>query len=115
MKIQFMTHVDVAKDLLKILLLEDNVSDAEDIMRQLQSNDKFNCEFRLATGKGAYLQALEEFCPSIVLFDHSLPQFDSKEALAIARERFPDIPFIMVTGTISEEYAIDMIKTGVDD
>ena len=47
--------------------------------------------------------------------DHSLPQFDSKEALEIARERFPDIPFIMVTGSISEEYAIDMIKTGVDD
>jgi two-component system sensor histidine kinase NreB len=103
------------KDLLKILLLEDNAHDAEDIMRRLQTNEKFNCEFRLATGKDAYLQALEEFCPSIVLFDHSLPQFDSKEALAIARQRFQDIPFIMVTGTISEEYAIDMIKTGVDD
>ena len=103
------------KDLLKILLLEDCANDAEDIMRRLQSNEKFNCEFKLATGKSAYLQALEEFHPSIVLSDHSLPQFDSKEALAIARQRFPDIPFIMVTGTISEEYAIDMIKTGADD
>ena len=103
------------KDLLKILLLEDNVYDAEEIMRRLQSNEIFNCEFRLATGKAEYLQALEEFCPAIVLSDHSLPQFDSKEALAIARQRFPDIPFIMVTGTISDEYAIDMIKTGADD
>ena len=103
------------KDLLKILLLEDCPNDAEDIMHRLQSNEKFNCEFRLATGKGAFLQALEEFHPSIVLSDHSLPQFDSKEALAIARQRFPDIPFIMVTGTISEEYAIDMIKSGADD
>jgi len=110
-----MSSENAVKDLLKILLLEDSANDAKDIMRRLESNEKFNCEFRLATGKGAYLRALEEFCPSIVLFDHSLPQFDSKEALAIARQRFPDIPFIMVTGTISEEYAIDMIKTGVDD
>lgn len=100
---------------MKILLLEDSAYDAEEIMRRLQLNDKFNCEFRLAAGKGAYVEALDDFCPEIVLSDHSLPQFDSKEALAIARQRFPDIPFIMVTGTISEEYAIDMIKAGVDD
>jgi two-component system sensor histidine kinase UhpB len=99
----------------KILLLEDSAYDAEEIMRRLQLNEKFDCEFRLAAGKDAYLKALEEFCPEIVLSDHSLPQFDSKEALTIARRRFPDIPFIMVTGTISEEYAIDMIKAGVDD
>jgi PAS domain S-box-containing protein len=103
------------KDLLKILLLEDCAYDAEDIMRRLQENEQFTCVFKLATDKGAYLRALEEFCPSIVLSDHSLPQFDSKEALVIARRQFPDIPFIMVTGTISEEYAIDMIKAGVDD
>jgi two-component system sensor histidine kinase UhpB len=100
---------------LKILLLEDSKSDAEEIMRRLKLNEKFNCEFRLAAGKDAYLKALDDFIPEIVLSDHSLPQFDSKEALEIARERFPDIPFIMVTGTISEEYAIDMIKAGVDD
>src|ERR1700722_9844830 len=94
----------------KILLLEDSAYDAEEIMRRLQLNEKFNCEFRLAAGKDAYLKALDDFCPEIVLSDHSLPQFDSKEALTIARQRFPDIPFIMVTGTISEEYAIDMIK-----
>jgi two-component system, NarL family, sensor histidine kinase UhpB len=115
MKNHFIAWEDPMKDLFKILLLEDNAHDAEDIMRRLQTNEKFDCEFRLATGKDAYLQALEEFSPSIVLFDHSLPQFDSKEALAIARGRFPDIPFIMVTGSISEEYAINMIKTGVDD
>jgi len=43
------------KDLLKILLLEDSAADAEDITRRLQSNEKFDCEFRLATGKDTYL------------------------------------------------------------
>lgn len=103
------------KDRLKILLLEDSAYDAEDIIRRLQLSEKLNCEFRVAAGKGAYLEALAEFRPEIILSDHSLPQFDSKEALAVARERFPDVPFIMVTGTVSEEYAIDMIKAGADD
>jgi PAS domain S-box-containing protein len=115
MKNQRVALEDAMKDQLKILLLEDSIYDAEEIMRRLQLNEKFNCEFRLATGKDAYIKALEEFSPEIILSDHSLPQFDSKEALSIARQRFPDIPFIMVTGTISDEFAIEMIKTGADD
>ena len=100
---------------LKILILDDSPYDAEEIVRRLEMDAKFDCGFRLATDKATYLQALGEFCPTVILSDHSLPQFDSREALDIARERFPDIPFIMVTGTISEEFAIDMIKAGVDD
>ncbi len=102
-------------EVLKILILEDSPYDAEEIMQRLELSAKFDCGFRLATDKPTYLEALSEFCPSVILSDHSLPQFDSKEALTIARELFPDIPFIMVTGTISEEFAIDMIKAGVDD
>ena len=100
---------------LKILILEDSPYDAEEIMRRLELSAKFECGFRLATDKASYLQALDEFCPTVILSDHSLPQFDSKEALTLARQHFPDIPFIMVTGTISEEFAIDMLKAGVDD
>jgi two-component system sensor histidine kinase UhpB len=100
---------------LKILILEDSPYDAEEVMRRLELSAKFVCGFRLATDKATYLQALDEFCPSVILSDHSLPQFDSKEALIIARGRYPEIPFIMVTGTISEEFAIDMIKAGADD
>src|SRR5258708_1643317 len=103
------------KELLKILILEDDTDDAEEIMRRLLLNEKFNCEFRLTIDKDAYLLALDEFYPSIILSDYSLPQFNSKEAFIIARQRFPGIPFIMVTGTISEEFAVDMIKMGVDD
>jgi two-component system sensor histidine kinase UhpB len=100
---------------LKILILEDSPHDAAEIMRRLEMSAKFDCGFRLAVDKATYLKALGEFYPSVILSDHCLPQFDSKEALNIARELFPDIPFIMVTGTISEEFAIEMIKAGVDD
>jgi CheY-like chemotaxis protein len=80
------------KDPLKILILEDSSYDAEEIMRRLELSAKFDCGFRLATDKTTYLQALDEFYPSVILSDHSLPQFDSKEALTLARQRFPDDP-----------------------
>ncbi|MCW3119383.1 MAG: histidine kinase [Chitinophagaceae bacterium] len=102
------------KELLKILILEDSFADSE-IIQHLLRKEQLNCEFRLAIDKGTYLEALDQFHPDIVLSDHSLPHFNSAEALTLARGRFPGIPFIMVTGTVSEEYAANMIKMGVDD
>ncbi len=101
-------------DILKILILEDSPADAEMVQRQL-IKDKLHCEFRLAIDKKTYLQALEEFKPDLILSDHSLPQFSSGDALVTARNYFPDIPFIMVTGTVSEEFAADIMKMGADD
>lgn len=100
---------------LKILLLEDSVEDADEIMYRLRLNEQLDCTFSLATNKSTYLRALDEFDPSIILSDHSLPQFDAKDAFLIARQRFPNIPFIMVTGAISDEFAIEMLKMGADD
>lgn len=99
---------------LKILLLEDSITDAEMVQRVL-TKSKLNCEFRLATDKKSFLHSLEEFSPDIVLSDHSLPQFSSHEALDITRQRLPQSPFILVTGTASEEYAAGIIKQGADD
>ena len=99
---------------LKILLLEYNSSDAE-IIKRLLVKEKMNCEFRLAMNKKDFLQALEEFSPEVILSDNSMPQFNSTEALQITRRRFQHIPFILVTGTVSEEYATNMIKQGADD
>jgi PAS domain S-box-containing protein len=99
---------------IKILILEDSAPDA-DIIRRFLAKKNLNCEFNLAIDKETYLLALDQFHPDIILSDHSLPQFNSAEALAIARQRFPGIPFIMVTGTVSEEFAADIIKSGADD
>lgn len=102
------------KAALKILLLEDSNTDAELVKRQL-AKEKINCIFYLAADKKDYIDALENFVPDIILSDHSLPQFNSVAALELARQYFPFIPFIMVTGTVSEEFAAEIIKKGADD
>ncbi len=102
------------KTALKILLLEDSKTDAEMVQRLLKK-EKMQCIFYLATDKEDYIAALESFEPDIILSDHSLPQFNSAAALEIARHYFPFIPFIMVTGTVSEEFAAEIIKKGADD
>jgi PAS domain S-box-containing protein len=99
---------------LRILLLEDNPLDAEMIQRLLkQENFLFDC--RHVVNKKQFVLGLDEFLPDLIISDHSLPQFNSVLALEMAREKFPDIPFIMVTGTVSEEFAASIIKQGADD
>ena len=62
-----------------------------------------------------FLNALREFQPDIILSDHSLPAFNSLEALKITREEGVLSPFILVTATVSEEYAVSVIKEGASD
>jgi PAS domain S-box-containing protein len=99
---------------LKILMLEDNTAEAE-IVQRLIVKEKPYSEIKLALNKESYLLLLDQFHPDIILSDHSLPQFNSVDALALARKHYPDIPFILVTGAVSEEFAADIIKSGADD
>lgn len=99
---------------LKILLLEDSRLDAE-IIERLLVKEISHCEFKLAMNKKAFLGALDEFIPDVILSDNSLPRFNATEALAIVRDRSWDVPFILITGTVSEEYAAGIIKQGADD
>ncbi|HLA59533.1 MAG TPA: PAS domain S-box protein [Puia sp.] len=99
---------------IRILFLDDNDNDAE-IIQDLLSKAKLNYESRQTINKDSYQAALEEFHPDIILSDHALPQFDSVEALAMARQRYPSIPFIVVTGTVSEEFAAGILRSGADD
>lgn len=99
---------------IKILHLEDSASDAELVSRFL-NRAGLACDLRLATDKVSFEQALKDFDPDIVLSDHTLPQFNSMNALEIVKERSPDIPFILVTGTVSEEFAVECIQNGVSD
>src|SRR5437868_8451303 len=99
---------------IKILFLEDSDTDAE-IISDLLSKSKLNYESRHTISKKTYQAALNEFEPDVILSDHALPQFNSVEALTMARKRYPGIPFIIVTGTVSEEFAVDIMKSGADD
>lgn len=99
---------------LKILHLEDLASDANLVDRALKKGDLV-FEKLLVTKKTDYQNALEEFAPDIVLSDHSLPSFNSIEALKLLKESGIDAPFILVTATVSEEFAVTVIQQGGDD
>jgi len=99
---------------LKILHLEDLAADAEMVDRVLRKS-KLRFEKKVVIDKPDFLKALREFQPDIILSDHSLPAFNSLEALKITREEGSLSPFILVTATVSEEYAVSVIKEGASD
>ncbi|HVW15577.1 MAG TPA: PAS domain S-box protein [Mucilaginibacter sp.] len=99
---------------LKILHIEDVQSDAELVERTLR---KAGIEFEklIVDTRAEYLKALEEFNPDVILSDHSLPAFNSLEALRILKQSGRDIPFILITATVSEEFAVSVMKDGASD
>jgi len=99
---------------IKILMLEDNKFDAELIKEKLISH-KFDFVSELVETEKDFISAIHNFKPDLILSDYSLPQFTGFEALEIAKKLVPDIPFIMVTGSLSEELAADSIKRGAWD
>jgi signal transduction histidine kinase len=99
---------------LRILMLEDIVEEAGLIERVLKKAKLPFVSIRV-DGPDEFVGALESFNPDVVLSDHALPQFNSIEALKLCRTRGLMIPFILVTGTVSEEFAVNCLKQGVDD
>jgi len=99
---------------LKILLLEDSTEDAELVKRLLRKHNP-GYQFMLTMNEKAFVQGLDTFAPDIILSDNSLPQFNALAALTMVRQRSLYIPFILVTGTVSDEYAANIIKSGADD
>jgi signal transduction histidine kinase len=99
---------------LKILVLDDDVEDVELIAWELQKGG-VNFQIKHVSTKEAFITALKEYNADIILSDHYLPQFDSSEALQLCYANKVDIPFILVSGAVSENFANDTIKEGVDD
>lgn len=102
------------KEQLKVLLLEDSETDAEIVMRLLRKSNPL-CEFRIVMSAKDYKNALNEFRPDLILSDNSMPQFSAKEALELKQQSNLQIPFIMVSGSATEEFAAGIIKLGADD
>jgi PAS domain S-box-containing protein len=106
------------KEGLKIVLIEDSKHDVSLIQRVL-TKEGLKVSINVVQGKDDFLQALMEFNPDVVLSDHSLPQFNSIEAYQVFSHFCKDhnmmIPFILVTGMVSEEFAVQCIKDGMDD
>ena len=99
---------------MRVLLAEDVPSDAELELRELKRAG-LRVRHHLADTEQSFERALREFVPDIILSDFSMPGFDGMAALAMARELTPETPFIFVSGTIGEEYAIRALKSGATD
>jgi PAS domain S-box-containing protein len=99
---------------IRILMLEDDANDAILIERELVRG-KFNFSSKLVNNRDDYLTALREFTPDVILSDHRLNGFDGSAALALARTHCPDVPFITVSGVLSDESAAGTMQTGCTD
>jgi len=99
---------------LRILILEDIPADAELVVREL-SKAKINFLSKYVDTREAFIKELKDFTPDIILSDYQMPNFTGMEALKLAQELTPDIPVIIVTGSMNEETAVDCMKAGAVD
>jgi PAS domain S-box-containing protein len=98
---------------LRVLILEDRPADAELTARELRQTG-FEVDWQRVDTEADYLAHLDP-PPDIVLADYSLPQWDAPRALRALQERGLDIPFIMISGTVGEDVAVECIKQGAAD
>ena len=104
----------LTKKEIRILILEDNPSDAELVLLELRKGNLAFTSKQVDT-KETFLKELSEFTPDLVLSDYSLPSFDGLSALKIVKESYTELPFIFVTGSLGEERAIETLKSGATD
>jgi DNA-binding response OmpR family regulator len=99
---------------IRILMLEDEVADAQLISRELRAGGLSFSLVRVQTRQ--YFQyELQNHTPDLILSDHGLPSFDGISALALAQERCPDVPFIFVSAKHGEEAAVEALQKGATD
>jgi len=99
---------------LRILLVEDNLADAEITVRELRRG-ALEFEWRRVETEAELTRECIDFEPGIVLSDFAMPHFDGMSALGVVRRIRPDVPFIFVSGTIGEETAIQSLRGGAND
>lgn len=97
----------------RILHLEDSPEDAELIATALDQGD-LGAELLWVTTRSAFQQALEKPW-DLILADYSLPGFQDRQALELALDRCPDVPFIYISGTMGEATAIECLHHGASD
>ena len=102
------------KSPLHILHLEDNPNDAALVQSTLAA-DGITCATICVQTHDDFVAALERGGIDLILSDFTLPAFDGLSALKIAHDRWPDLPVIMVSGTLGEERAVDSLKNGATD
>jgi PAS domain S-box-containing protein len=106
--------MDIKGRHIKILCVEDLESDYELAIRTLKKENINFSSIRVETEEDM-LKALVNFSPDLIISDYSMPQFDGMRALQITLANSPQIPFIMLTGSMNEETAVECMKAGATD
>lgn len=96
---------------LRVLVVEDSVNDTFFIVRELQKAD-YQVSFERVETAAAMKAALEAGPWDLIISDYLLPQFGGAAALALYKQSGLDIPFIIVSGTMGEALAVEMLKSG---
>src|SRR5439155_14178868 len=99
-------------DVLHLLLIEDSEDDALLPLREVRRGGWEVAHRRVETAP-AMIEALAAKW-DIIISDYSMPQFNGVAALALARRRVPNLPFILVSGTVGEEVAVEAMKAGAN-
>ena len=99
---------------LLILNLEDNPNDS-DFIKEILEDGGIESEITRVETEEDFLAACDRGGFDMILADFNLPSYDGLSALAIARERRPELPFIFVSGKMGEEVAIESLKSGATD
>ncbi len=98
----------------KILHVEDSATDAELIEMELRESDIL-FDYLVVDTREEYVKALTDFKPDVILCDHTLPAFNSFEALRLLKLQKLNIPFIVITATMTEDVAVTIVRSGADD
>ena len=104
---------DSPRQSLRVLLLEDRSADAELIVHELKKAG-FDPIWERVEDEKEYLRALGS-APDLILADFNMPALSAPRALELLRQREPDLPFIVVSGSIGEETAVEVLKSGATD
>jgi PAS domain S-box-containing protein len=104
----------IMADKIKMLILEDRSSDAELNAREVKKVLP-GSTFLFVETRNDFLTALTTSHPDIILSDYKLPSFDGMAALKLVLKHAPEVPFILVTGALSEETAVSFMKAGACD
>ena len=99
---------------LRLLLVEDAEIDADLVLHELEKGG-FELQYALVSAEHDVRDQLTRFQWDLVISDYSMPGFNGIQCLAILHELGLDIPFILVSGTVGEELAVDAMKTGAHD
>jgi two-component system cell cycle sensor histidine kinase/response regulator CckA len=99
---------------LRVLMVEDNPDDADLLLRELHRG-QFDVVWTRVQTASAMREALLGGTWDLIISDYSMPEFDAPRALAVLKETNLDLPFIVLSGTITEESAVESLRAGAHD